>query len=211
MPASLALPPASARARAVFVCVVAQSILEGGLALHCALNAWLSAHAPLDVPDALYDAYDRFWDVEDVVRRLSVFASGFAFLFWWHRIARQAWVQSDPKPRWTPDWAVAAWFIPFANLFVPYDYARQIERAFGRSPSPLLLHWWIVNVVRNLGWAVVQRVVTDVELGTRAILYGGATAGTAVAAWLCIGMVRYLERSADAATTRTAALEEVFS
>jgi hypothetical protein len=32
-----------------------------------------------------------------------------------------------------------------------------------------------------------------------------------VAAWLCIGMVRYLERSADVATTRTAALEEVFS
>lgn len=46
--------------------------------------------------------------------------------------------------RWSSGWAACGWFIPIANLFVPYQVVREVW-AVGRpahNPSRLLGWWW---------------------------------------------------------------------
>ena len=73
--------------------------------------------------------------------------------------------------RYTPGWAVGWLFVPFANLVVPYFVFTEIWRnsipatadasdGSAKRSSPLLIGWWIVNIlpfvilVAGLAWMV---------------------------------------------------------
>ena len=80
---------------------------------------------------------------------------GVVFLFWTHRVCKNAHCLSLSPLKITPGWAVGWYFIPFANLWMPYtalneayvtsrnvDYSRpRIETA------PLIFLWWIVHLI----------------------------------------------------------------
>ncbi len=67
-----------------------------------------------------------------------------SFTRWELRVARNA-RQLQPALRRSPAWAVAWWFIPLANLVLPYRVLGELWSASGRdgSPGPAYLGaWW---------------------------------------------------------------------
>jgi Domain of unknown function (DUF4328) len=62
---------------------------------------------------------------------------------WMHRAYRNLPALGVERLRWSPAWAAGAWFIPFANLVIPYLVVRELRSRSGgqpQPPSPGL--WW---------------------------------------------------------------------
>lgn len=67
-----------------------------------------------------------------------------SFTRWEHRVARNA-RSLEPASRQSPGWAVAWWFVPVANLVMPYRALGEIWRASGRdgTTGPAYFGaWW---------------------------------------------------------------------
>jgi hypothetical protein len=89
-----------------------------------------------------------------------------AFLVWLHRVAKNVPALGNAKSRieYTPGWAVGSFFIPFANLYMPYRGVKEIwvksdpavrteEDFMFASPSSaptLLLGWWLMWIAHNI-------------------------------------------------------------
>lgn len=87
-----------------------------------------------------------------------VFVSIIAFAAWTHRVYRNLPALGVRRLRFTPAWAVAWMFIPFANLILPYfvfieiwrgsDPVEKTEAERRKRRVPLLLFgWWIANLL----------------------------------------------------------------
>ena len=61
---------------------------------------------------------------------------------WMHRAYRNLPALGVGGLTWSPGWAAGAWFVPGANLFVPYLVAREIWRGSGGNGGSLLALWW---------------------------------------------------------------------
>ncbi|AWK11063.1 hypothetical protein DDQ41_21535 [Streptomyces spongiicola] len=125
------------------------------------------------------------------------------FIIWFHRVRWNAEVFAPDTQRRTPGWAIGAWFIPIANLWIPRGIAADVLRAsrtdpYGGAPvgRGLLNAWWGAWV-----WAVVfDRYASrmyDRAQGADAIHYaaGLMTAGAGfdlLAAVLAVLFVRRL-------------------
>lgn len=84
-------------------------------------------------------------------------AVGTLFIIWFHRARQNAEVFAPDTQRRTPGWAIGAWFIPIANLWIPRGIAADVLRASNPDPYDgkpvgrgLLNAWWGAWV-----WAVV--------------------------------------------------------
>jgi hypothetical protein len=64
------------------------------------------------------------------------------FLVWIHRVF-VAIRQTGGTTRWSPGMAVGGWFIPLANVVLPWLTVRDALRALGR-PTALAGAWWLV-------------------------------------------------------------------
>ena len=62
------------------------------------------------------------------------------FLAWFHGAYARLRHLGGPA-RTTPGWAVAGWFIPLGNLYLPYRAAREIEAGAGGGPWGVFV-WW---------------------------------------------------------------------
>lgn len=123
-----------------------------------------------------------------------------AFARWEHRIARNA-VRLDETCSYTPGWAVGWWFIPLANLVVPYRVLRELWRASGRdrSTGPAYMGaWWGCYVGQLLLGNLAGRVSGEagsVPLAQLADVIDICSNGlTVVAAVLAVRLVRDLTR-----------------
>jgi hypothetical protein len=81
-------------------------------------------------------------------------AAAVAFLMWVHRTNKNLRSFGMVRPEFTPGWAVGWFFIPFANLGMPYKIVKEIwvgsdprlsepgEEAWQLPGSSSLLGWW---------------------------------------------------------------------
>jgi hypothetical protein len=83
------------------------------------------------------------------------FATGMAFLRWFHRAYTNLDHFGHHRAHGT-SWAVAAWFVPIISLFRPYQMACEIWHASDPEPHadsdflsrpPLLRAWWTLWIV----------------------------------------------------------------
>lgn len=78
-----------------------------------------------------------------------VWVSGIASLIWLHEAAKNAKILR-PSFEHTPNWAVGWYFVPFANLYKPYEVMRDIWVAskgptgdlFPKGDTRIALWWW---------------------------------------------------------------------
>ena len=85
------------------------------------------------------------------------FLAGLVCLAWLYRVYTNLPALGARDLRFTPEWAVGLWFIPFAHLYYPYHVMREIWRASdpgGAEESRLqlgsssaLIGWWWAMVV----------------------------------------------------------------
>lgn len=99
-----------------------------------------------------------------------------AFLLWLHRSAKNLPALGNPPSRveFTPGWAVGWFFVPLANLFMPYKAVREVweksdpaiktevDLAFTPAAStPLLLGWWVSWIAMNVMGRATSRLGRD--------------------------------------------------
>ena len=66
-------------------------------------------------------------------------------LIWIHRLSSRLRAQSEIKMRYTPGWAVGWFFVPVANLFMPFQAVKEIWTVVHRGTSRgswILGLWW---------------------------------------------------------------------
>lgn len=130
-----------------------------------------------------------------VVQALAFLASLVGFIgaaiavpVWMHRCYRNLPALGAAALGWSPAWAVGAWFIPIANLVLPYMVARELWAKASGSPvqsSSLLGLWWaaciaavVINLIGNFhGNLQAGNVETRIGLGT-----GGSALSNTLAA-----------------------------
>lgn len=73
---------------------------------------------------------------------ISWLAAGILFIIWQYRYATNATALSGPLGL-GPGWAIGGWFIPLANLVLPFLQIRQSARASGGIPG-IVVGWYVV-------------------------------------------------------------------
>ena len=82
---------------------------------------------------------------------LALVAGMIAFLAWIHRVRANLPALGIEDARWSPGWAVGWWFVPFMNVFRPFQVVKEIWQASGPearpdswrdASTPALLGWW---------------------------------------------------------------------
>ncbi|HJQ33520.1 MAG TPA: DUF4328 domain-containing protein [Pyrinomonadaceae bacterium] len=99
-----------------------------------------------------------------------------AFLVWLHRASKNVPALGNQKSKveFTPGWAVGWFFIPLANLVMPYRAVREVweksdpavrteaDRLFTPpSSGGLLLAWWICWIASNVASNIAVRLQAD--------------------------------------------------
>lgn len=139
-----------------------------------------------------------------------------AVLMWLHRAVRNSHILGERYLRFSPGFAVGCWFIPFANLVLPYQAVRE---AWGASDPALpwstpdtrrrsrggglVVAWWLTFIAGSLAGAASvgfgPNSNTDPLTSVRAITYIALAqaALTFVAALLLIAVVTRLTSRQD--------------
>ena len=139
-------------------------------------------------------------------------ATAIVFLMWLHRAYRNLPALGATELGTTPGWAVGYFFIPFANLFKPFQVVREIWResmpapesqgnfggGFAPSRTPALVGWWwviwiIANIAMQSGEGALNKTETfeGMLLASRLLL--AAHALFVLAAVLAILMVKRID------------------
>ncbi|MFH9728666.1 DUF4328 domain-containing protein [Streptomyces sp. NPDC017254] len=122
--------------------------LYAGFRTHSAVQGdgdfLFAQQAELDRADALFTMVDRFGAP-------ALLACAAVFVAWFHRMRRAVGALAPDGFRLGPGWAIGAWFVPVACLWMPYRIAVEMwaaclrgeARGVGAAPSfwPVNL-WW---------------------------------------------------------------------
>lgn len=141
------------------------------------------------------------------------------FLIWFYRAYRNLPALGARGLGWTPARAVITFFVPFVNLYRPFQAMREIWRASDPAvddwhrarSSPLLPLWWLSWMVSDLLCAVGGQTWDDPASSTvddmRSIAWVGI-AGAALsiaAALLAVQVIRAIDARQQARADRMAA------
>ena len=137
---------------------------------------------------------------------IVLLATVVVFLFWQHRAYKNLPALGVPRPEFSSGWVVGSWFVPFLNLFRPYEIMKYIRDksdpgtvnfGFGDYETGgnfTLKAWWgfwlasyIVNRFSNRMYGRAETLDGHVTAGLIGIFSSGLTI---VAACLAIAVVR---------------------
>ena len=113
----------------------------------------------MTIPQSEFDSPNPTTRVLIFVGVSLIFALGFLFLLlttvilhciWTHRASRNAEVLGAIGKQYSPAWSVGWFFIPFANLVMPYKVAVEIYLA--SKPGPTGTEWKTKGAPPFLGW-----------------------------------------------------------
>jgi uncharacterized protein DUF4328 len=109
-----------------------------------------------DFSDAA-DANDLRQGIIGVLQGLIILSSGVVILMWIYRANFNARRLGAVGMEFSPVWAVGWYFVPFANLWKPYQAMKEIwkasaspERWEDEDRSWLLPVWWTVWIISNI-------------------------------------------------------------
>ena len=114
------------RLRIVFLIYLGIAVL--GVAASLSVVAEYSRLAPNADTNEVRGS-DTFAMVVGSLQFLAALTVIVTFLVWLHRASRNLHLLSGRQMRFTPGWAVGWWFIPFANLVMPYKVVRESGRS----------------------------------------------------------------------------------
>ncbi|MFD3721814.1 DUF4328 domain-containing protein [Streptomyces sp. NPDC058674] len=209
-----------------------QGVLRSPKGLATALTWLLGAAAAVHLFSAGAGAYEQSWlqgfagdthfdDLElglspvltilaGVLQLLTVLPTVVVFIIWFHRVRSNGGIFRPDAFTLGRGWAIGAWFVPGANLFLPYRIARQTWRASTQrgpdgsdrtAPAALLTSWWVVWVLAAIVGRVFSRIYmaadTVDELLAAGLLGIAADLGTTIAGVLAVLFVRRLTAMQD--------------
>ncbi|MEU9106933.1 DUF4328 domain-containing protein [Streptomyces xanthophaeus] len=114
---------------------------------------------PSSAPDDAIASVDVLNALVDGVQLLCLIAIAVVFIIWFHRVRCNGEIFRPDAFTESRGWAVAGWFIPLANLVLPYRTAKQIwwgstqlgpdgaHRSISTAP---VTTWWLVFVASEV-------------------------------------------------------------
>lgn len=207
-------PFVSAHTRATVVVVLF------GLYVVVALSAVATNVAQLALPPVVLGAAEEGGEpltLGDLFQFLVALATLFvfvalvvAFCLWLHRAAKNLRALGNKRVEHSPGWAVGSFFVPFANLVIPYKAVKEVweksdpsvrtgdDLMFAApSSSGPLLGWWIAWLVSNFLSNIAWRLQAKSTLVTGDFVAGvdiASDLANVVAALLAIAVVRGIDR-----------------
>ena len=135
------------------------------------------------------------------------------FLVWFYRANRNLRALGGSELRFTPGWAVVWWFIPIANLFMPYF--ATVEMAKASDPSVwstdrqgrdrmkrpwLILFWWVFSLTSGIAFIIASASLglwtpfdtASIDPGQNLAIEMGGAVISAVSLWLLILVIRLI-------------------
>ncbi|MFJ4781047.1 DUF4328 domain-containing protein [Streptomyces sp. NPDC088762] len=206
---------------------VPQDVLRSPQGLATALTWLLGAAAAAHLFSAGAGAYEQSWlqgfagdthfdDLElglspaltvmaGLLQLLTVLPTVVVFIVWFHRVRSNGGIFRPDAFTLSRGWAIGAWFVPVANLFLPCRIALQTWRASTQrgpdgsertAPAVLLTSWWVVWVLAAVLGRVFSRIYMEAdtvdELLPAGLLGIAADLVTVVAGVLAVLFVRRL-------------------
>ncbi|MBV9993069.1 MAG: DUF4328 domain-containing protein [Alphaproteobacteria bacterium] len=157
-------------------------------------------------------ANDARQGVVAIFQVLTFVVAGFLVLRWIWRSNKNLWASGVAMEN-TPGWAVGWYFVPFANLWKPYQAMREIwqqslrEEAHSNGPLPWWWAFWLAtNIAGNLSFRL--SLSQDVSLLVLSNIAGLVSAAADIGA--CIMLLRIVAR-VTGAQRNLPAVTETFS
>ncbi|GGW95611.1 hypothetical protein GCM10010297_16760 [Streptomyces malachitofuscus] len=139
-----------------FVIVVDLLILAASLNMRALMDE-VASGGTVDFDEGEARRADLAMAGTSVLYLVAMVATATVFIIWFHRVRQNADVFAPDTQRRTAGWAIGAWFIPLANLWIPRGIAADVLRASQSNPYAgavryigLLNAWWGMWV-----WAAV--------------------------------------------------------
>jgi hypothetical protein len=154
------------------------------------------------IPDL--DRFDAVFGFDSTIDLVAFVAAGVAWLAWSSRTVDNEDGLGIGPSQVTPALAIAWWFLPIANLVMPYLIHKEIYQRYHRGllvGTGIVTLWWLVYIGCNLfgffvagTWAAAI-TFPELQFGlTLYVVYGLATAMSGV---IAITMVRRIQARAD--------------
>jgi hypothetical protein len=150
------------------------------------------------------NAFDAAFSTVGVWQTIVLVATAIAFLAWLSRSVDNIERLTGEKGRFTPNWSIGWWFIPFANLVVPYQIVADLYRRMAPSRRVLtgiIGAWWVIWIVGNITSNIASRLylIGDdlAELTLALQIYAISDFADPIAAVLIIVVIRRIQRWAD--------------
>jgi hypothetical protein len=150
------------------------------------------------------DAFDAAFSSIGLFQTIVLVGTAIAFLAWLSRSVDNIERLTGEKGRFTPAWSIGWWFIPFANLVLPYQIVADLYRRMAPSRRVLtgiIGAWWIIYIVGNIASNAAGRLYLagdDLSELTLALqIYAISDFADPIAAVLIIVIVRRIQRWAD--------------
>lgn len=127
-----------------------------------------SADDFLRYDEAAMDRAEMLYRFSGSPQMLTFLATAVVFLVWFRRVRLNAEVFDAYAQPMRPGWAIGAWFVPFANFFLPYRVASGIWTASTPAGRPLasralLNAWWAGLIGSRLFVVWAERRYTAAE------------------------------------------------
>jgi hypothetical protein len=168
---------------------------------------------PDSVPFAeLKSNIDRV-DASNTLVSLALLAVATVWLIWQFRVRTNMGALGATNLRYSPGWNIGLWFIPLANLVMPYLAMREFDRASEPQAGDAARRaarnrwlppvWWSVSVVTfvlfSVGNGLGEQVgATTADHIARQIVLSIACFGLMLTAGLAALVVRRIDRNQDA-------------
>ena len=101
---------------------------------------------------------------------IAYITSGILFLVWIHRANYNARKLGAQDLQFTPGWCVGWFFVPFANLWKPYQAMKEIVKAStnpaewrSQSDDPLVGGWWALFIISAIVSHFSLRLALDAQ------------------------------------------------
>lgn len=150
------------------------------------------------------DQFDSFFATSGIVESVVFVAAAIAWLVWSSRTVDNEDGLGIGPSTISPRLAMGWWFVPFANIVMPYRVHREIhDRYHGgvQAGAGIVLLWWLVYLASAIGTNFVGRfwlaAETFPELQTGLSLWVVTDILTAISAILAIVLVQKIQRRAD--------------
>jgi heme/copper-type cytochrome/quinol oxidase subunit 2 len=152
----------------IVIAVVA--LFSGTLELQLLTDLKEGVHASESQALAAAEASDARQQLVGVFQIVIFVVSGILILTWIYRANFNAHQLGGTRMEFTPGWSIGWYFIPFSNLWKPYQAMKEIWKA-SRNPqdwqiqgvSPLLPWWWLFWIVSEILGHASFRMTTSAE------------------------------------------------
>ena len=150
--------------------------------------------------------FDTVVPLVSLVVLVAVTIAGFVMtLAWLSRSVDNTPYLLGGTPKQSPGWSIGWWFIPFANLVMPYRVITDLDRRMARGiTGPIrgfILAWWLFSIFAGAANNVVARALpldTLEQIQTFALWAGITEIPLVVLPFLLFLIVRRIQHNADA-------------